>query len=372
MKQDNYEYMPETAYDDSEINLKELFSKLWKRRRFVFVVTAAFAAFGLVCAMLQRPVYRSTCSFVPEKSRSAASAASLSSLAAMAGINLGDMSSGTSLSPLIYPQLLENVSFNKELMRVPLHFKKHNEAVCLYDYWTDPAYARFNLLEVIYKYTLGLPRLIVNAIKGEPDEIAVPCSDGDARPVVDSYTRTEYLVSKRLAKCLKMTVERKEGYLTLSATAREPLVAAELCQAAVELLQKYVREFKLNQARASLSYIRDRYQEAKRDYIEKQVAVAQFLDSNRGTVSAKVKADRSNLTSEYEISKALFTEISKQMLQAEMKVKEDTPTLSVVRTASVPMRTANSRTKTLVIWIFAGFLMSCCLVLVKDALADRK
>lgn len=364
--------MPETGCDDSEINLKELFSKIWNRRALVLKATAAFAAFGLLCAILQRPVYRSTCAFVPEKSRSVSSSVSLSSLAAMAGISLGDMSSGAALSPLIYPQLLGNVNFNKELMRVPLHFKKYEEPVCLYDYWTDPAYARFNLGLVLYKYTLGLPRTIVNAIKGAPDEIVVPCSADGMKPVVDSYTRAEYLVSKRLGRRLKITVEKKEGYLTLSATAREPLVAAELCQAAVELLQKYVREFKLNQARASLSYIRDRYEEAKLDYIEKQIAVAQFMDANRATVSAMVKADRSNLTSEYEISKALFTEISKQMLQAEMKVKEDTPTLSVVKTASVPMRTANSRTKTLLMWILAGFVLSCCGVLVKDALEGRK
>lgn len=348
---------------EDEIDFKELALKLWRRRRQILYVTIAFAVLGLFAAVFQKPVYKASCTFVPDKSSSSVSGSSLSSLAAIAGINLGDMSSGTALSPLIYPQLLQNIDFNKELMRVPLDWKKYETPVSVYDLISDPQYKRFSLLGTIKKYTIGLPGLIMAAIRGDKDDSELE-SSGEAR--VSAYNKAEYKAAKVLSKMLLLTVEKKDGYLTLAATSNEALVSAELCQAALDLMQKYVSDFKLRQARESLGYIEARYEEAKADYAAKQLALAQFVDSNRGTLTATAQTLRQQLTSDYEIATALFTEISKQKLQAEMKVKEDTPVLSAVKPVSVPMQKANSRTKTLAIWVFLGFALSCCAVLIYD------
>ncbi|MCQ2066262.1 MAG: hypothetical protein MJY65_01215, partial [Bacteroidaceae bacterium] len=53
------------------------------------------------------------------------------------------------------------------------------------------------------------------------------------------------------------------------------------------------------------------------------------------------------------------TEVSKQLLQAELKVKNDTPVLSSVKPVGVPMKKSNSRSKTLMAWVFFGIIVSC-------------
>ena len=334
----------------------KLCRRFWEKRRYILYVLGAFFVLGFAAALFQKPVYNSTCVFVPESSSKSGGSSSLSSLAAMAGISLGDMTASEKLSPLVYPKLLQNVDFNKELMRVPLHFKKWDEPVSLYDLATDKKYSSFNLLGFIRKYTVGLPGVILEAIRGKQPDVAP--SAGAGGKAISAYTRDEYKVAQAISKSVTLTVEKKEGYLTLNCKSGEALVAAELCQATFDLLQKYVSDFKLQHARSTNDYIQSRYEEAKADYEAKQLALAQFTDANRGVMTATAQIRRDQLMSDYQLSYAMFTEMSKQFLQSEMKVKEDTPVLAAVEPVSVPVKKSNSRSKTLVVWVFLGLCVS--------------
>lgn len=364
---------PTPANQESSIDYKALLLRFWAKRRYIFYVCCAFTALGLLAAIFQKPVYTSSCTFVPLSSSSKASAGSLSSLAAMAGISLGDMSSGEALSPLIYPQILGSVEFNKELMRVPLHFEDYDEPASLYDIATDPKFRRFSLRAVfgtIKKYTIGLPFVILNAIRGEKPEIVVP--EGQGKKKISAYTKDEYEIYKRLSKMLSMTVEKKDGYLTLSARSSEALAAAELCQGAMNLMQKYISDFKQDQAEDNLAYLQARSEETRADYLAKQMELAQYVDSNRGLPTATSQTRREQLTSEYELAFALYTEVSKQLLQAELKVKKDTPVLSEVKPVDVPMQKSNSRMRTLIIWVFFGVIIAFGSVLGLDWLKKHE
>ena len=57
--------------------------------------------------------------------------------------------------------------------------------------------------------------------------------------------------------------------------------------------------------------------------------------------------------------------MAKQLEQAKLQVKRDTPVLAVVQPVTVPMKPSNSRVKTLVIWTFLGFVLACGWVLAK-------
>lgn len=356
------------AGQESSIDYKALALRLWAKRKFIMYVCGTFVVLGLLAAIFQKPVYTSSCTFVPLSSSSKGSSGSLSSLAALAGINLGDMSAGESLSPLIYPQILKNVEFNRELMRVPLHFKRYGEPVSLYDLSTDPKYRRFSL-GVIKKYTIGLPFVILGAIRGEQPDVVVPGS-GEEKKII-AYTNDEYEVYKTLSKMISLTVEKKEGYLTLSVRSSEALVAAELCQGALDLMQKYISDFKQNQAKDNLAYLQARSEETRKGYLDKQMELAQYVDANRGVPTATSQTRRQQLTSEYDLAFALYTEVSKQLLQVELKVKNDTPVLSAVKPVDVPMQKSNSRSRTLAVWVFFGIIVSCGSVFAIDWLLKQ-
>ena len=326
--------------------------RLWQKRRFIAKIAGVFVVLGFIAAITQTPQYVAKCVFVPQSS-SRSSSSSLSSLAAMAGINLGDMSSGADLSALVYPKLLGNVELNKDLMRTPMHFKKYPEPVSFYDLSTDPKYKEFHLIPLIKKYTIGLPGVILSKKASAAEESTEGACDG-----LYYYTRDEKKIAERLSKLISLTVEKKEGYLTLTSSYSEPVVAAELCKATFDLLQKYITAFKICQAEASNDYIKARYDEAKAEYELKQLALAQFTDANRGSLTATAQIKKAQLTDDYNLAYAMYTELSKQLLQSEMKVKKDSPVIFTVEPVAIPSRKSNSRSKTLIMWCFIGLVLA--------------
>ena len=110
--------------EEQEIDIMELIARLWEKRKFIIKVTCIFAVIGLFVAILSPKVYTSSCTFVPQTSKKTTSG--VSSLAALAGINLNNMSGGETLSPVIYPQLLDNIDFKKELMYSKIKFAEYD------------------------------------------------------------------------------------------------------------------------------------------------------------------------------------------------------------------------------------------------------
>ena len=71
---------------------------------------------GLIVAIFSQKEYTASSTMVPQLSKSQSKLGGLSSLAAMAGFNL-DMNMETSeLSPYVYPQIVQSVPFQLELM----------------------------------------------------------------------------------------------------------------------------------------------------------------------------------------------------------------------------------------------------------------
>ena len=151
----------------------------------------------------------------------------------------------------------------------------------------------------------------------------------------------------------------------------EKLAAAELCEAVFNLLEKYITAFKVEKAQQNLEYLQGRYEEVRRDYEAKQMALAEFNDANRGTLSATAQTRRDQLVADYNLSYAIFSDMSKQYIQAEMQVKEDQPVLSVVKSIVVANKRSNSHAMTLIIWTFLGGVLAIGTVLGFDFLKKQ-
>ena len=127
--------------EEQEIDILAIVKRLWDKRKLILFVTGCFMVLGLFVALFSPKVYTSSVTFVPQSAKKGASGG-LSSLAAMAGINLGDMSSAESLSPNMYPQILDNIDFKKDLMYSKVKFQEWEEPIALIDYYTNPEYKK--------------------------------------------------------------------------------------------------------------------------------------------------------------------------------------------------------------------------------------
>lgn len=353
-QQNNQEPQAQTAdVQEQEIDLIALIKRLWKKRMFVIYVTLAFMVLGLMIALFSKKEYTATTVFVPQTSRQGVSS-SMSSLASLAGINLGQVGGGESLSPAIYPQLLSNVDFIKELMYTPIKFEEWPEKVTLFDYYTNEDYNKPTFFGTVKKYTLGLPGVIIKAIKGSNKEEAGSAAADGPLPV---FTEKEYACKQVLTNLVSITINDKDGYVELSASMPEPVAAAEVATAAFNLLEKYITEYKIEKAKATLDFVNDRFAEAKADFEEKQKELASFRDANRMLTTATSQIAQERLEREYELANTIYTELARQKTQVELQVKEDTPVLSVVQPVVVPFE--KSKPKRAIILIAFTFLGGC-------------
>ena len=353
--------------EEQEIDLIELAQKVWAERKLVFKACGIAVIVALVVAFSIPKEYATSVTLAPETGGKSASG-SIGALASMAGINLGGGGSGDVLSPTVYPKILSSVPFQKELMQTEIKFEDYEQPVRLLDYYTNEEYKKFSLLGAIKKYTIGLPGLILGAFRSEEEAPSLPAS---ADSGIQTLTKEEDDCKKILAGQVSLTVNDKEGYISLSASMPEAVAAAQLAYKVQTMLQKYITEFKIEKARANLEFIEERYADAKAEFEQKQEELAQFRDANRNFASAVARTTEERLSNEYSVVLGVYSELAKQREQANIQVKEDTPIFAVVEPVTVP--TERSKPKRALICVAFTFLGGFCgigLVLVLPFLAQ--
>lgn len=367
---ENNTVQQQNQFQEDEIDIMALVKRLWEKKTFIIKVTCIFAVLGVIVAITSPKEYTASCVVVPETKGGAFSGGSLGGLAAMAGINLGAASGGEMLSPLMYDKLIKNIDLRKELMQTPINWEEYEQPVTILDYYTNPDYAKTSVMGTIKKYTIGLPFVILNAIRGEQEkkEISLPTSG----PQLSAYTHDELKCIKAFAGQFSLMADKKNGDVTISARMPEALAAAQVAEAVKNLLQKYVIELKLQKAEINYDYIQQRYDEAKVVFEQKQEEYAKFQDANKVLSTALSKAKEEQMRSEFNVARDLFNQLTTQLVQAEMKIKEDIPILTVVQPVQVPLeRSKPQRAKILFIWCFLGGVLGCCLILGGDWLRGR-
>ena len=355
--------------EEQEIDIMELIRKMWINKALILKFTAVFMVVGVFVALFSPKVYTASCDVVPQTSDGSGSS-KMSSLAALAGINLNQSMDVKALSPLVYENILKSTTFRKELMQTPIEFEKAGKAVSFYEYYTSKEYNKPSVLGYIKKYTIGLPFVILNAIRGE-QELPQMSAAGDAAQQIESLTKDEYKVSQILSQAVTITLTEKKGYVTITANMPEAVAAAQLAQATLTLLQKYITEFKIDKVQSNLDFVQSRYDEAKKNFEDIQFRRAKYRDSNQNVVKHSARVEQEKLDAEYTLAMTLYSELAKQLEQAKISVKETAPILTVINPVTIPYKKSKPQRATILMaFIFLGVAAGAGVVLGVPYLAD--
>ena len=352
--------------EEREIDLIDLIRKLWLERMFILKVTGVFILLGLLTALTGSKEYTASCQFVPQTSKNANNS-SMARLASLAGINMGSLATGEQLlSPLVYPNVLNSIAFKRDLLQTQIRINGEEEPITLLTYLSDKKYRKFSLTGTILKYTVGLPGLIVHAIKGEPEEQE---TIADESFVV--LTKEEYTAVRALESVIGIEVEEKKGYIALSAQMPEPYAAAQVAESALELLQKYITEFKVDKVQSNLEFIQERYDELKKEYEEIQEQRAAYKDANQGISTSRARTNLEKLDNQYNLAYSIYSEMATQLEQAKIQVKDTTPILTVIDPVSMPIKPSKPRKMMILVgFTFLGGVAACGYVLIAPTLRE--
>ena len=343
---------PPAESDPDEIDLLALAKTLWNGRRIVFKSILICGVIGLFVALTSPKEFVATTIMVPSGNSGGSSLGGLGGLAAMAGINLNTPTGGE-LSPAVYPKIISSLPYQLELIKTPLKFEGINAPVTFFDYYTS--LIKPNLF---HKYTIGLPNLILgipgavwSSIKGKKQE-NIKLNENNVP--IELNTKQQSAIGT-LSGMISLSSNSKDGILTLTSTMPEPLAAAQLGQRAQELLQQYIIEFKIKKAKANLDFIQQRFEETAKKFESAQEKLASFRDRNKSVTLATAKTEEERLTSQYNLIYSIYSELAKQLEQAKIQVKQDTPVFTIIEPVSVPTKkTKPNRPMILFIWLFLG------------------
>ena len=352
-----------TAEEEGGIDIMALLRGLWDGRKTIFICLGIFIVLGLVAALSMKRTYSVTTVMVPQMGDAKSG---LGGLAALAGFDMGAASNNGELSPLIYPQIVSSVPFRLEMMHTPLHYQKCDTLISMFDY-AKAKYEKPSVFSYVMKYTIGLPGVILGSLSSKPKEVTLPggngTDDGTPKPVVVSMD--EYKMLQGMGQVISLDVDKKEGYITMHVNGSEPIQTAELALKAQQLLQDEVTRFRTEKSQSELEYIQARYGEAKAEAERYQMALAGSRDRMQNVVTTSSTVGKERLQSKFNVANTVYLEMAKQLEQAKMKVKKDTPAFSIIEPVTLPMKPSNSRAKTLIIWVFLGVVVGCGIVLVK-------
>ena len=346
-----------------ELDLIELIQRIWINKGLVIKVASVFVFWGLLVAIFSSKVYTASCEVVPQTSKKSASA-SMSSLAALAGIELNQSQDVKALSPYVYENIIKSTAFRKELIKIPIDFKEADHPISFYEYYTSEEYNKPGVGDYILRYTIGLPGVIIGAIRGE---VPVPDYGGvksEGKSSIQTLSLEEYSCVNMLSNCIGITLDDENGYVTIYAKMPEPVAAAQLAQATLELLQKYITEFKIEKVQSNLDFVQERYNEAKSNFEDIQARRAKFRDANLNTTRYSARTEIEKLDAEYSLALNLYKELSTQLEQTKISVKETIPVLTVINPVTVPFKKSSpKRVMILFVYTFLGVVAGAGCVL---------
>ena len=341
------------THKDDEIDLLALLKTVFVARRFVIKTTILFAVLGIILAVVSPTKYTASSTFVPQLSEGQTNS-SLGGLASLAGINLSAImgSQPQEISPSLYPQIAESVPYRLALLDATV---ESNTSFRDYILTQSDGVA---ILPLLKKYTIGLPGLLLNKQTDNNENLDTS---------LFQITEQDKDLFEFLAQVVSIQVDDQEGLVSISVELADRMVAAQLAQAATDLLQSNIIAFKSQSARNNLDFIESQFESKRQEFEQIQDSIAVFKDQNLNITSSLYQNQLTRLESQFTVTSSVFQELAGQVEQAKIQVNKDTPIFTIIEPVSVPLeRSKPKRTMMVIVWTFLGGLFSVGWVLVKS------
>lgn len=360
---------PETN-KDKEIDLLELFRKVWGVRRRIVKYALIGAVAGLVIGFSIPRSYVTSMKLAPENTAGSNSGGGVAGLAAMAGFNLNQGSGIDGITMDVYPEIVKSTPFLLEFAEIQVTLtpkKKSDPAVrmTLFEYVTE------HQKKPWWSHVLGFPGKAVGWIAS----IGRDKSQEDRLPPVDSVNLFRLPPEYRgfvgaLSGMLKVEEDKKTSMLAAKVTMQDPMVSAIIADSLVSKLQKYMTAYRTRKTREDLEQHTRQNAEMQAKYYQTEDRLAQAIDQNRNISSESLRVRIERLKNERNLAYNVYNQTAGQVELTKIKLQEQTPIATVVEPAIIPDRAASPNKKMIFLaFAFLGGFVAVGIVVVKELLS---
>jgi LPS O-antigen subunit length determinant protein (WzzB/FepE family) len=377
---EEYRLVPVDEYeeyrDDEEfIDIIGLLKDLWLNRRTIFMVAGIVIFLGVVIYVGSERVYYSETKLMPETSSSQSQLGQfVQQYENILGIQQRRMED-EDIRVSMYPYIVESLPFQIELMQHEVYFSDVNQRLTIFEYFSEHYKRSFidNASIMLWDYTIGLPNTIWNFATsfnqgGQEERQSINFEefrDFDEPKMLDPQIRR---VANIVSNYITIVREPQTNFVSIGVSLPDAQASTEMVILVKNLLQEYVIDYRTEKSMKNLEFIRERYEEAKANFQQRQDSLATFQDRNINIARQSLGVREQRLQSDYEISFSLYNTLARRLQEAEIQVQEETPVFRIHEPATVPVRPAQpSAARIIGGSVFVGFFLGIAFLYLKRA-----
>ena len=345
--------------NSDEIDLRDLIIPLWKARKQILLIATLCGILGGIVGFLTPATYTAGSTFLPQTAQAGGGlSGSLGGLASLAGINLNTPMSGGDIPPSMYATVLASEPFRKRILDAKIWV--NGDSLSYREYLVNQPKS---VVGTILEYTIGLPGKIAGSGK---EEVAI-LSPGELQALSD----IENELHKALAGKISIANDKKEGVVSLTVVEGDPMIAAQVAKVTEEVLQDWIIEHKVKNAKAQYDFIAKQFETKEKEFFSIQDQLASYMDRNQNVLSATYLTRLERLQAEFDLLNTVYSELAKQKEQAAIQLSKDTPTFSVLDPVKVPKEKTGPKKSIYVLGaFFIGLILAAGWFLAKKPIQE--
>ncbi len=347
------------------IDMREVWKNIVKQKKCFFIaLPVAFVLSSLIIISVPR-TYSTSTTVAPEIENSVSSGGALSSIAASFGFDMSNVQSTDAISPVLYPDLMEDNGFVTSLFNIHVTTADKDVDTTYY------AYMRY------YQKQSWFSALGNNITKSI--EKIFPKSDDKFERISSQKGFNPYNLSKKdngiiemMRRNISVSVDKKTGVISISAKAQDPLVCQVLADSVRERLQDFIIKYRTSKAHRDVEYYEKLTNDARKEYEKTRRLYASTADANQDVLLESEKSKIEDLENTMQMQYNTYTAMNTQLEAARAKLRQYTPVFTIVKGANVPIKASGPKRMIFVaFWVFVTFFI-IAFFSVKDLLFNNK
>ena len=318
------------------IDVINIAKKLWARKK-LFAKTLPIA-FVLSCVfILGFPRYYNTdIKLAPELGGSSIGSSTLGSLASSFGFDLDNLQSNDAITPLLYPDLMEDNGFVTNLFNVRVKTVDGNIETTYHDYLQK------HQKPVIWFVPIDWMKNLFRS-KQKAEE-----------RTIDPYnlSKDEDAIAGSIRNNIKINFDKKTAVISISVKDQDPLICKTIGDSVKERLQEFITDYRTSKARTDYEYYMKLTMEAKQEYEKTRQQYGRMADASTNVALKSLELQLEDMENDLQLRYNTYTTLNTQMQASKAKVQERTPAFTVIKGASVPIKPAGPKRM-----IFVAFML---------------
>ena len=309
-------------YDNKEvavINLRLIVKKI-KEHKLLYFITLLVAFVLSVYIILCVPRYYTTDIKLAPEVESSSSSGAIGSLASSLGFDMSQLKSSDAITPLLYPELMEDNKFIVDLFSIQIQ-TIDGKRYSYFDYLAN------RQKEPWWSTILGK--------KEEPLKVDIKS------PYY--LNKMQDKVVEAIRSNISLKVDSKAGVITIATTAQDPLTCKILADSVSNVLKRHITAYRTDKARKDVAYYKQLVGEAKASYERSRQIYASYSDANQDVILQSVQSKIEDLENDMQLKFNTYSNAKNQYDAARAKLQEKTPVFTVLKGASVPIKPAGPK-----------------------------